>query len=428
MSQITQQIQGSPRARILREFVTNSAVFPLLDAIRAISTEGIILYVGEAPHYLLFFAAALQAWFLGKHPTLSRSHRALGNLIAPTLYTLGDLALEGATVFAAEPNHWIYWGFSLGIAFLTVAAPIIPNGKQITTLLINVWRVLLFPALYANAELGQELHLISPWTAWREYWFMNSGHLFILLAALMFGLLLGLRDVQIDRYITVLRRLAHQLKRVSEWSLDPGLLADSLQDRSALAQRRMHRAVLFMDIRDFTHWSEDKTPEQVVRMLNHFYEQGEGIILDNGGQKPHFIGDEVMTWFDNAGRALHTARQLQAQMPQTLGAYNLAVGIGAHWGMVVEGMMGSSGTQSYNIIGDTVNTASRLVAAAEAGEVIVSATLAQAADAEMTWHEERRDIRVKGKQEPIQAFVFKDRGLDYNRSPVARRHTPDSDA
>ena len=63
---------------------------------------------------------------------------------------------------------------------------------------------------------------------------------------------------------------------------------------SVQQQQRVQRTVLFMDIRGFTSWSEAKSPEMVVTMLNEFYEMAEQIVAAGGGTKPHFIGDEVM--------------------------------------------------------------------------------------------------------------------------------------
>ncbi|HFQ92968.1 MAG TPA: hypothetical protein ENK32_03085, partial [Anaerolineae bacterium] len=87
---LTEQIEGNKHSRIIREFITNSGIYPLFDGIRAISTTGPHDYFTEFPNYLLFIAAAIQAWFIGTRPSTAWKQRALGNLIAPTLYTLAD--------------------------------------------------------------------------------------------------------------------------------------------------------------------------------------------------------------------------------------------------------------------------------------------------------------------------------------------------
>lgn len=397
---LTDRIQGTPGVRILREFVTNSGLYPLFEAIRFMTENGVQAYVVELPHYIILASAGVQSWFLGRRAAYTWWERAAGNLIAPTLYTVVDMIVEGPAAFVAAPQHWIYWTFSLGLALLSLAQVRLPRVERLFVIAANLWRVLLFPALYVVAELGTELKGVSGGTDFLSYWNSTPGHNFILLAALLFGLLLGLSESEVTRYTAYLRRVARRLKQFSEWSLDAGLLEESVEDLSALRQRRAERTILFMDIRGFTRWSEDKDPETVIGMLNEFYEKAERIIAGGGGHKPHFIADEVMSWFEDPMQAVETARALRGEVSALLMRYQLDSGSGLHLGPVVEGLMGSSGTRSYNIIGDTVNTSARLCAAAGPGEVLVSETLARRLDLVPKLGASRA-IQAKGKQEPV---------------------------
>jgi class 3 adenylate cyclase len=248
-----------------------------------------------------------------------------------------------------------------------------------------------------------ELETIS-WANLTSYFLDSSGHLFILLASLMFGLLLGFREIQLDHYLILLRRIATRLQQVSEWSLSPEMLAESMADETALQQRRVQRTVLFMDIRGFTKWSESKSPEAVVTMLNQFYGHAEEIISTGGGMKPHFIGDEVMTWFEASQKALETAVSLQQIINKQLEPVGLSVGIGIHQGEVVEGLLGSSTTKQYDIIGDAVNTASRLMAAAASKQLLVSETVMPAS--RLPGNATPITLQVKGKSQPLQAYAL----------------------
>ncbi|MEJ2748070.1 MAG: adenylate/guanylate cyclase domain-containing protein [Anaerolineae bacterium] len=403
-SSLTEQINGSRQTRILQEFVTNSAVYPLFDAIRSISSQGFVNYWLELPHYFLLLSAFVQAWFLGRRPSLPWGQRALGNLIAPALYTVIDIILEGLPQFLGQPYHWIYWAFSVIMALLYVWEGLWPDWRLISILLKNIGRVLLFPILYAVSELAGELNTIS-WAGFVTYWRGNSGHVFIFLAALLLGLLLGLAEVQTQQYLLLLRKIARHLRQVSEWSLSPELLAQSLDNNKALEQHRVQRVVVFADIRGFTAWSEDKEPELVVSMLNEFYDRAEKIIVAHAGMKPHFIGDEVMTWFVDANQALETAVTLRDVFQKQLQSYGLAAGLGLHIGPVIEGLLGSSSTRNYDIVGDTVNTASRLMAAAGPGEVFVSNDLAQLLPKQFQ-NAPTRQIQAKGKREKLTAYCL----------------------
>ncbi len=401
---LTEQIEGSTRNRVIREFLTNSGIFPLFNGIRTLSVEGPQYYFTELPYYLLFLSAVIQAWFIGTRSPSAWKQRALGNLIAPALYTLVDMPLEGAAEFLSEPYHWVFWIFAIGMTIFYLLEGLIPDGRAMFILLMNLWRVMLFPILYGVSELSGELEGDITGQSLRTYLSSSDGHQFILMAAILFGLLLGFQEIQTDHYLTVLRRIASYLKNVSEWALAPDLLAASLNDEQILQQRRVQRAVLFMDIRGFTRWSESKDPETVVNMLNQFYQLAESIIMEGGGHKPHFIGDEVMTWFDDPEQAVLTARLLSRRVNQMLRPYQLSTGAGLHLGDVVEGLMGSPTTRSYNILGDTVNTASRLVSAAQPGELLISESVAQALTL-TTDLPASRPIRAKGKAQPIMAYA-----------------------
>lgn len=404
-SYVINQIHGTRPWRVVREFVTNTAVYPLFDAIRAISTEGLTAYLRDPPHYIIFIAAIIQAWFLGQ-TNLSWRARALGNIIAPTLYTAVDLLLEGWGSFWSEPNHCLYWIFSLGMALFYALEELFPPAKNGLIMLMNLWRVLLFPVLYAISELEAELASITV-TNLRTYWTESSGHMFILLAAILLGFLLGLQEVQSDRYLGLLRQLAMRLKTISEWSLGPEQLHATIKDgQYALQQARVTRAVLFMDVRGFTKWSETREPEEVVRMLNEFYAAAEAIIAPTSGVKPHFIGDEVMTWFPTAGAGLATAVALRNSLSAHLAPFNLQIGVGIHYGEVVEGLLGSAQTRNFDIIGDTVNTASRLVSAAQPGELVVSDTLLAAVGNTAPPSRDIRHIQVKGKSDLLTVYIL----------------------
>jgi len=96
---------------------------------------------------------------------------------------------------------------------------------------------------------------------------------------------------------------------------------------------------------------------------------------------------------------------LNQRANQALGEFGLATGMGIHWGEVLEGLMGSSNTRNFNILGDTVNTTSRLVGAAKSGEMLLSEALV-AELAEALPLGESRQIQAKGKERPLQVHVM----------------------
>ena len=149
------------------------------------------------------------------------------------------------------------------------------------------------------------------------------------------------------------------------------MLAD--RDEPLGPVRRETVAVLFVDIVGFTRMAENMPPESVVTLLREFHERMAAQIFACGGTVEKYIGDEIFAVFgllkaevDDAANALRCANR----MLEALDVWNddrarrgepaLSIGIGLNYGPAVMGDVGSDQGLSFTVIGDTVNTASRL--------------------------------------------------------------------
>ncbi|MBS0616060.1 MAG: HAMP domain-containing protein [Verrucomicrobia bacterium] len=143
-----------------------------------------------------------------------------------------------------------------------------------------------------------------------------------------------------------------------------------------LEGERKKITVLFADIRHFTHLAEQLSPEQVVALLNEYFEQMLEAIFSHGGTLDKFIGDGLMAEFGaplddplQEKNAVLTAIAMQKSVKKLSekwlkeGKPSLEIGIGIHTGAAVVGNIGSEQRMEYTAIGDTVNIASRLQAA-----------------------------------------------------------------
>ncbi len=135
--------------------------------------------------------------------------------------------------------------------------------------------------------------------------------------------------------------------------------------------RKVERIILFADLMNFSTISEILEVEDTAAMLNRFLEISSSIISDLGGEVTKFIGDCVMAYFppdlaDNALRAslcvIGALREERLRAGPSSSMRFLHCGFGLAQGMVIEGNMGSAVKTDYTIIGDAVNTASRLEA------------------------------------------------------------------
>jgi adenylate cyclase len=174
--------------------------------------------------------------------------------------------------------------------------------------------------------------------------------------------------------------------------------------------------VLFSDIRGFTSMSERRAPQQLVSMLNEYFEIMVDIIFEHDGTLDKFVGDEIMAvWGAPVHQDDHVQRAVRAalDMMKALQDFNrfrvangedaILVGCGINTGEVVAGYMGSNRTLSYTVIGDTVNTAARLCSAAGAGEIIVTDPVMYAL-ADRLQYEERPSANLKGKARPVPLY------------------------
>ena len=145
------------------------------------------------------------------------------------------------------------------------------------------------------------------------------------------------------------------------------------RDEPLGAVRRQTVAVLFLDIVGFTRMAERMPPEAVVTMLRQFHVRMTAQIFACGGTVEKYIGDAIFAVFglpnagpQDAANALTCADRMVVALKEwnaeraTEGEPPLSIGIGLNYGPAVIGDVGSEHSLSFTVIGDTVNTASRL--------------------------------------------------------------------
>ena len=149
---------------------------------------------------------------------------------------------------------------------------------------------------------------------------------------------------------------------------------ESLKDESETRKKRM--TIFFSDIRGFTSFSEKRSPEEVVHYLNLILNMQTEVIHEEGGDVDKYVGDAVVALWsgpDAEFRACTAAAVIQDRLPANPTEFaGLGIGIGITGGEVILGMIGSSRRADFTVIGDTVNTSSRLCGAAKRGQIIIS--------------------------------------------------------
>src|SRR3954447_9189977 len=177
------------------------------------------------------------------------------------------------------------------------------------------------------------------------------------------------------------------------------------------AERRVV-TVLFGDLSDFTAWAEDVDPERVGAVIDHVLAVLSRAVTDCGGTIDKLTGDGIMAVFgaptaheDDTDRAVRAAAQMQSAVRTLMseesgGGRRMGLRVGLNTGEVLAGVQASL---AYTVVGDTVNTASRLSDAASVGAVYAGRATALATMSIASWRA-LSPLRLEGKREPVPAY------------------------
>ncbi len=172
-------------------------------------------------------------------------------------------------------------------------------------------------------------------------------------------------------------------------------------------------SVLFVDLISSTTYATEHVPSDVVAVLNRFF----GVVVEevdaHHGLVNKFMGDAVLAIFgapvhreDHAAQALSAARTMASRRADEVP--EVGAGIGVATGEVVAGNIGDETRFEYTVIGDAVNSASRLTDLAKdvPGHVLVMQASVDAAPTETDRWQASRPVTLRGRTEPTQVAVL----------------------
>lgn len=286
---------------------------------------------------------------------------------------------EPVTPEAARGPLLVLWGLGValyGFAAFRYASLWVRRRAPVALAVASAW-VLLAEAMLAVA-ISRNWHI-----SWWEW------HLLMLLA---FGL--------------VARSVWAEWKREGS---SAEVFADLYEERTL--GRPEELSVLFADLQGYTAFAERTPPDQVRAMLDAYFTAASPVVADEEGVIVQTIGDALFAVFRGGGHERRAARA-GLRLQETVGAvagrkpdwprFRVGVNSGeAHLGLVQ-----APGARAYTPTGDVVNTGSRLEQQARAGEVVVSGRT-RAALGDDAVVEDLGELPVKGKEQPVRAFVLR---------------------
>ena len=233
------------------------------------------------------------------------------------------------------------------------------------------------------------------------------------------AVLAGLRNEGAsETELTLLARTAHEVHRLDAAFAPylPAVVARASGagrvDAGRLGGEERVVSVLFGDLAGFTTFAESRPPTEVVDMLNAYWAAVVPAIDAGGGLIEHFAGDGVMAIFNAAGdqpdhARLRPGRRWRWSAPRDRWPRPIpgwpVFRVGVNTGPAVVGSVGSDARRSFAAIGDTTNTAARLMSLGSPGDVVVGRTTWEALHDELPGSP-LGEVHVKGRRTPVEAW------------------------
>lgn len=239
------------------------------------------------------------------------------------------------------------------------------------------------------------------------------------LGFVIFGFLAGLLTRQLrQRVVRSLRLIAERNRVTSMFGLyvSPSVVERLMSKTTDFDGELRDVCVLFLDIRNFTGFAEQRAPQDVVQFLNTLFEFMIETVSAHGGIINKFLGDGFMAVFgaplldgNPCDKAIQTALKIVAQLDHEIGQGRLPptrIGIGIHFGPALTGSIGSPRRKEFTIIGDTVNLAARIeqLTKQHDAQILVSQSVLSASQAPPAGSQPIGEVTVRGRKTALSLY------------------------
>ncbi len=339
----------------------------------------------------------------GKLVFIGSSASAMGDLVSTAIAGIFPGVEVNASIASGIIDHFLpykpAWGKGVAVGLILVAgvlcAILIPLLSAIWGTLFTL--LMVFLLLVLNHVLWVDKHLFVP----------------ILLPMLIVLFLWGM-DIVGGYFFEI--KWQEKIRQLFNQYVSPIYIDKMLEQEVAvtLTGENKEVSVLFSDIRMFTSLSEQMSAPEVKTFLDRYFTKMTQVIFNAQGTIDKYMGDAIMAFWgaplDDSRHAYH-AVGAALKMQETLVPFNaeqknpIQIGVGVSTGQVHVGDMGSQFRRNYTVIGDTVNTASRLEDLTKyyhVGIIVGESTYLQTKDKFI--YRKLDKVRAKGKTIPVEIY------------------------
>lgn len=374
--------------------------------------------------------------------------------MAPGLLTLIGLALGFQWLVAAMVTRWLrrgheprvgwsYLSSTVEIAFPTAAIVVFAGGGidplsalgagtnafYLIFILLSVLRLDFGLSAFTGVMAGAQYALTAAWVLHgrplpdgdgRPDLLGSTAH-YVIVASLYaaVGLVAGFVARTIRAYIAASIHHVEDRNRVISifgQHVSPEVVEKLLRQEVELGGEVRHVCVMFLDIRDFTPFAENRPPDQVMTYLNTLFAEMIDVVNRHRGIVNKFLGDGFMAVFgaplddgDNCRHAVEAALEILRRLEEMNADGRVArtrIGIGLHAGAAVTGNLGSARRKEYTIIGSVVNVAARVEKLNKefGSQLLLTDPVRAACAACGEGAEDLGEVTVKGQHAPVRVY------------------------
>lgn len=344
--------------RFFKELTKNTAflAFPLI-------SEVVISWISKlfTPiHLFLLIWLLVQTYIIIKIKNLSFIKIFLINILVPFLYLFIEFIDEGDILW--NPIYILYFLYALvNWLFRWFEFYFDKNNKWYNLYLKSIdisLKILIIPIFYFLLKYTAD-NSINFFTF---YLSSENTHSFLLFIFIYLSFIFSLDIYLSEKRKYMLDNLLLVLHKYSSYIVDSNDLEDSIKSwKVSSYSKKMYKAVIFMDIRWFTSWSENNKPEEVISLLNWFYNVAEKIIHKYNSWKINkYVADEIVFIFDDLDNAIDFSLELKDKEIEYLKEFWLKVWFWINAWVLIYWWIWWENKKEQTVIWDIVNTAARL--------------------------------------------------------------------